>query len=123
MKRLHNLIFVILLFGVIFSCHQPKEKEMDDFLTAKIETINKSDSSIGLTLRDQNDAMHFAALSKIDFTNYDDLISKIEIDKPVEVRGVIYQFNRSKNFYKLFNSSHPDSSSSIIVVKEINFSE
>ncbi|MBS3738107.1 hypothetical protein [Mesohalobacter halotolerans] len=47
MKRLHNLIFVILLFGVIFSCHQPKEKEMDDFLTAKIETINKSDSSIG----------------------------------------------------------------------------
>lgn len=115
MKKFNHYINIAIgiLLLIIVSCNQVVERSMDGYLEVEITNIDESESSIGLTLLDNNDSIVFANLLEDNFKNYNQIKSRCKVGDKLKINGIIHDFNYQK--------SHDLKKSSIILVKDLIF--
>ncbi|QTY27803.1 hypothetical protein [Flavobacterium sp. CS20] len=114
-KLYYKNIVSILFFLFLFSCNQATETRIEDYIEVKVIDIKQTNSQIGLTLIDKNDSIMFGNLSKKNLENFDSIISRLNKNDKLKIKGILNDFNENQNK----NSKK----SSIIIINDLVFIE
>lgn len=122
-----NLFFYSALMLIFFiSCNSSESKEMKQFVSGKVEKINKNDNSTALRLKDESGVMIFSTIFKDSLDNYSKTVENLKVGQSIKIKGVIYDFpskSSKRDITDFFKDENGDNELELIVIKDIKFTD